>query len=187
MTFNQLPPSNNEYLKPAVNNTVARPYAYMYESQKSKDFKKIFREALMREIKKQGWDKEETAEGHWYLECKFVQSSKAQDCNNYFKILLDSLTGYIIKDDKNILPRVHKVTYSKENPSFTFVLRKANYIGLFKDEGAKNDFIEANCASCRFNRNGSCSLLKKIIDGREIAEYNPIANKCTKRIERKGF
>lgn len=183
--FNVLPPSANEYIKPRVNFVNGRAFPGVYESSKSKEFKKYFREALMREAKKQNWDKSITEDGHWYLECSFTQMRTNQDCNNYFKILLDSLTGYIIMDDKNILPRVHQVKYDPKNPSFSLVLRKVQYVGLFKNEQQKNDF-ESKCESCRFYRDGGCSILNKIKASRVTQEYNESENTCKKYTERKG-
>ena len=186
-SFNRLPPSSNNYLKPRLGYAGnGKPYAYMYETKMSKDFKKAFREHLLREIIKTGWKKEITKENQWVLEVSFVQSNMSEDSNNYFKILLDAMTGYIYEDDNNIKPRVMRVTYNKENPSFSFVLRQTSYRGMFKDENTRSKMIEKQCTSCRFYRDGSCSVLKKLTQGKELEEYNQHENTCGKYIKRKG-
>lgn len=180
-----LPPSNNEYLKPGIQYKNGKAFPYMYESAKSKDFKKYFRSVLLREIEQQEWDRSVTSSGHWYLEAKFVQSRVDQDCNNYFKILLDSMTGYAFVDDKNVLPRVHNVTYNSKSPSFTLVLRRVAYIGLFENESTKNKFQE-NCIDCKFYKNGKCAVLKQIYEGRENDYYIKESNTCSKQVIKKG-
>lgn len=185
ITLDILPPSDNEYLVPGIQYKGGKAYPYKYESKVSKDFKKYFRSCLQREILRQSWDKSKTDDGHWYLECSFTQSRTNQDCNNYFKILLDAMKGYVIMDDKNILPRVHQVTYNPKNPHFTILLRKVEYIGLFKNEEKRKEFLEG-CQDCRFFRNGQCSILKKISEGRENEYYNKKENSCNKKVVKKG-
>ena len=41
-SYDRLPPSNNNYLKPTISRTGGKTYAYMYETKESKDFKKAF-------------------------------------------------------------------------------------------------------------------------------------------------
>lgn len=185
ITLDMLPPSNNDYLKPGIQYKGGKAYPYMYESKKSKDFKKYFRSCLQREILRQSWDRSKTSDGHWYLECSFTQSRINQDCNNYFKILLDSMTGYVIMDDKNILPRVHKVTYNAKHPHFTIVLRKVEYIGLFSNEEKRQKFLE-KCKDCRYFRDGQCAILKQISEGRENKYYQKNTNECNKKVVKKG-
>lgn len=181
LSFDRLPVSNNEYLKSTIKYTTnGTPYVHRYESKKSKDFKKIYREKLKREIKRSGWDKDITKDGHWYLECVFTQSRTDQDCNNYFKILLDSLTGVVIDDDRNVLPRVHKVTYDPKNPGFKIALRKVEYVGLFKNSSDRDKLIEDKCTSCRFYRAGRCSVLISATEGRENEHYDRKENNCIK-------
>lgn len=185
ITLDILPPSINEYLAPGIRYIGGKPTPYTYETTRSKEFKRYFRMCLQREMEKQNWDRSVTSEGHWYLECIFVQSRTNQDCNNYFKILLDAMTGYIITDDKNILPRVHKVTYDSKNPSFSIVLRKVEYEGLFSSAKIKDEFI-SKCSDCRYFKNGGCAILKKISEGRENEFYDSKNNTCKKYITKKG-
>lgn len=180
IAFDQLPPSVNEYLAPSVQYRGGKPFVHMYETRKAKAFKKIFGEALKREVKKQGWDKEITKDGHWYLECSFTQSRTNQDSNNYFKVLLDSMTGIVINDDKNVLPRVHRISYSTKDPGFKIALRKVEYVGLFRNEEARQNMIDEQCTSCRFYRGGKCSVLKQIEEARENEHYKKDTNSCIK-------
>lgn len=181
LSFDRLPVSNNEYLRASIQYTTDdKPYVHYYETKKSKDFKKIYREALLREVHKTNWDKQQTEDGHWYLECTFRQSRTNQDSNNYFKVLLDSLTGYVIMDDKNVLPRVHKVTYDSKNPGFQIALRKVEYVGLFKNRDSRERMIEDKCNTCKFFRSGKCSVLKQITEGRENEYYDRKEDTCIK-------
>ena len=186
-SYDHLPPSNNNYLKPTISRTAGKTYAYMYETKESKDFKKAFREALFREILKQDWDKSITSSdlGHWHLDLEFVQSNMGEDAHNYLKILLDSMTGYIYEDDKNIEPRINRVTYNKKNPRFSFTLTRTGYIGLFDTPEDRQELIDKSCVSCRFYRDGACSVLKKMTEGKEVDEYVKEDNACSKFVQKK--
>lgn len=141
----------------------------MYESNESKAFKKHFQNYLKQLIANSDWDIEQTREGHWYLDCVFVQSRTNQDSNNFFKILLDSMTGVLFIDDSNILVRVQKVLYNPKNPRFVATLKPVEYVGLFKNKEQLNEF-EDKCSTCSRYRNGSCSILKSLKGNREVAE-----------------
>lgn len=190
-SFNRLPPSVNDYVKPSVGwrNDAGgqKAYAYMYETKNSKDFKKIFREHLFREILNKNWDKNITAEGHWILDLEFVQSNTGEDSSNYIKILLDAMTGYIYDDDKNIMPRINRVTYNKKSPRFSFSLKRSETRGVFDNEEDRNKLINNQCISCRFYRDGKCSILKDLTIGKEKEEYSATDNYCNKYIKKKGL
>lgn len=173
MKFDQLPPSVNNYLRPSARIVNGRPMVHMYETSEAKDFKKRFRAYLERLAKKQGWDYNITAQGHWYLDCYFIQARTNQDNNNYYKILCDSLKDIIVKDDNNLLVRTQRVLYDAKNPRFVAILKPVHYEGVFESKSEYNDFIESNCIGCsRFNRN--CSILKKAKEGRLQEEINNI-------------
>lgn len=184
ITFDQLPPSNNDYLKPKVETNAKNTYATFRETKQSKEFKRFFREALTRESIKQNWNIQDTIEGDWYLEIIFTMTRKDQDTHNRLKVLIDSLTGVIINDDKNVLPRIHRIYYDPKNPSFTLVLHRVDYVGLFKNQEYADKF-EDNCKSCRYYRDGGCAILKKIKEARKTPEYDDIDNSCDKYIEKK--
>jgi len=187
ISFNQLPPSVNNYLRPSakiVDGDTDNPKAmvHMYETKEAKDFKKIFGAYLKREVKKQGWNIDLTKEGHWYLDVVFVQSRTNEDNNNYFKILCDSMKDIVIDDDKNLLVRPQMVLYNAKSPSFKAVLHRVNYIGVFKNEHIHDKFVEDNCLGCkRYNRN--CSILRKAKEGRIQEDINIIDGfqTCQKR------
>lgn len=139
----------------------------MYESAESKDFKKHYGIYLKQLVKNTDWDIEQTKEGHWYLDCVFVQSRLNQDSSNFFKIMLDSMKGIVFDDDKNILVRVQKVVYNPKNPRFIATLRPVKYVGMFNTQEGFDSFEEA-CVSCSKYRNGKCSILRDIKDNKEV-------------------
>ncbi|MEX3625166.1 RusA family crossover junction endodeoxyribonuclease [Viridibacillus arvi] len=164
--YDVLPISVNNYLKPSSRIVNGKPLAYLYETKEAKDWKKRFGYYLMREIKKQEWDVNTTKDGHWFLDCVFIQSRTNQDNNNYYKLLCDAMTEYgLIVDDKNILVRTQKVMYDSKNPMFYAVLRKAEYVGIFNDNEQYEQFFNSNCLNCKKNHE-KCSILKKSKEGR---------------------
>lgn len=182
ISYDELPISVNNYLKPSAKIVNGKALIHMYESKEAKDFKKRFGAYLKREVTKQKWDKSITSEGHWVLECVFVQSRTNQDNNNYYKILCDTLTGIVTEDDKNLLVQTKKVMYDAKNPRFYAVLRPADYVGIFNSEDHYNEFIEHNCSLCK-KKHESCSILKKAKEGRlqdEIVNDKGF-NTCQKR------
>lgn len=185
INVNYLPLSQNKYLAPRVRRTSAGAFPYMNETPESKDWKRLFKTDLKRAVVNQNFNKELTKDGHWFLECKFVLSRTNQDCANFFKILLDAMTGIAINDDRNILPRVHKISYDPNNPRTQLILRKTDWEGLFNSSEERDELIESQCSKCRFYRNGGCSLLKAISEGRESEEYCANKNLCMKYVEKK--
>ena len=185
--FGGLPPSNNKYLIPTATIKGGKAYPSVYESRESKEFKRVFKAYLKRLVANNKWDIEATSEGHWYLDCVFVQSRTNQDSNNFFKVLLDSMTGVVFKDDRNILVRVQKVAYNSNNPRFYLALHKADYTGVFKNDNELNEF-ENKCNSCSRYRNGSCSILKAVKENREVSELQLNDNKysCTEFKQKKS-
>lgn len=169
--YDGLPPSNNKYLVPSCTIRGGKAFPSVYESKESKEFKRHFSGYLKQLVNNTGWDIGETKRGHWYLDCVFVQSRTNQDSNNFFKVLLDSMTKVVFDDDSNILVRVQKVSYSPSNPRFELLLHKADYVGVFEDEDSYIGFKD-NCQSCSRYRNGSCSILKSIEENREVKELN---------------
>lgn len=186
MSFDGLPVSVNKYLAPSIAYRGGKAYPYMRETNEAKRFKEHYRNALKRKAREIGWDKSITSDGHWYLDCDFVQRRTDEDSNNYLKILMDSLTDVIYEDDNNILPRVNRVMYNPKNPSFTIRLYRTEYLGLFENREARNELIQNQCISCRFYREGSCSILKSATKGKFVEEYDPRENICFKFTKRKG-
>jgi Holliday junction resolvase RusA-like endonuclease len=182
ISYDELPISVNNYLRPSAVVKGGRAFVHMYETKEAKDWKKRFEAYLKREVTKQKWDKSITKDGHWYLDCIFVQGRTNQDNNNYYKILCDALTGIVTEDDKNILVRTQKVMYDSKNPKFYAVLRPVEYLGIFNDEDGFNRFFEHNCATCKKNSD-KCTILKKAKEGRvqeDITQENGF-NICGKK------
>lgn len=171
INYDELPISVNQYLKPTSRISGGKPVAYMYESTQAKDFKKRFQAFLKRTVRDQGWDINKTEQGHWILECIFVQSRTNQDNNNYYKILCDAMSGIAFIDDKNILVQTKMVMYDSKNPRFSAVLKKAQYIGIFKNEEQLEEFKTSNCSSCKKSTD-KCAIFKKAIEGRIQSDLN---------------
>jgi Holliday junction resolvase RusA-like endonuclease len=178
INYDELPISVNNYLKPSAVVKGGKAFVHMYETKESKDWKKRFGAYLKREVRKQNWDKSITSEGHWYLDCVFVQARTNQDNNNYYKILCDTLTDIVTEDDKNIMVRTQKVMYDSKNPRFMAVLRPVEYRGIFNTEEAEANFLEHNCSLCK-KKTETCAILRKAREGRIQEEINN--GTCEKR------
>ncbi|MFJ8247268.1 RusA family crossover junction endodeoxyribonuclease [Peribacillus asahii] len=180
--YDELPISVNNYLKPASRIVNGKPVTYLYETKEAKDFKKRFQAYLKREVKKQNWNMEVTKEGHWVLECVFIQSRTNQDNNNYYKILCDALTDVVIDDDKNILVRTQRVLYDAKSPRFVAVLKPVEYIGIFKNRAEYGQFLDHNCSTCKKDSN-KCAILRKAREGRIQQEIHIDGSsyKCSKK------
>lgn len=167
ISYDELPISVNNYLRPSAtyDEKTGEVKMHLYETKQAKDFKKRFKAYLKREVKKQKWDLEQTRDGHFYLDCVFIQARTNSDNNNYYKILCDSLTGIVTIDDKNVLVRTQKVMYNAKNPSFKAVLHKVGYTGIFNSDEAQESFINSNCLSCK-KKTESCTILRKAKEGR---------------------
>ncbi|MFT9003123.1 MAG: hypothetical protein ABF991_00265 [Liquorilactobacillus hordei] len=120
-----LPISVNKYLAPRIQTVGRKKIPVMYETKLSKDWKTMFRLDTLRAIRKQKFDREETKDGYWYLDCGFVLKRKNQDCNNFFKIMIDALISVAIIDDKNIMPRVQWLNKDTKHPKTVVRLHKA--------------------------------------------------------------
>lgn len=182
ISYDELPISVNNYIKPSATFKAGKPLIHMYESKQSKDFKLRFKAYLKREVVKQKWDVEQTKQGHWYLDCIFYQARTNQDNNNYYKILCDALTGIVIDDDKNVLVRTQRVMYDSKNPRFVAVLKPVEYTGIFKDDEQYGQFVEQNCFSCKKDPE-KCPILRKAKEGRIQEEIitNSGLQICNKR------
>ncbi|MGP0689804.1 RusA family crossover junction endodeoxyribonuclease [Priestia aryabhattai] len=178
MSYDELPISLNSYIRPSARIVNGKALVHMYETKESKDWKKRFQAYLKREVARQKWDIELTKEGHWTLECVFIQSRTNQDNNNYFKVLCDSLTGIVIEDDKNVLVQTKRVLYDAKHPKFYAVLRPVDYIGIFNNKEAEAEFIVHNCSICN-KKQDKCTILRKAREGRIQEDIE--GNICKKR------
>ena len=184
ISYDELPISVNNYIKPSAIVKGGKAFVHMYETQASKDWKKRFQAYLKREVKKQKWDKSITADKHFYLDCIFYQARTNQDNNNYYKILCDALTGIVTEDDKNVLVRTQRVMYDSKQPRFVAVLKPVEYTGIFKDQEQYIEFLEHNCINCKKD-NTKCAILRKAKEGRVQDDIklleNGIHHVCEKR------
>ena len=149
LTFNMLPPSVNNYLKPSAIIKGGKAFVHMYETKEAKEFKSLFGRYLKARIKDQNWDKSITENGHWYLDLVFYLPRTNIDNHNLHKILLDAMNDIVFIDDKNILPRVQKVLYDSKSPRFVALLQPVDYVGVFNSDDALDDFERDNCNMCK--------------------------------------
>ena len=100
------------------------------------------------------------------------------DCNNYWKVLLDTITDTkLIWDDDNVVcERAQAIYYDAKDPRIELTIKPVDYIGVFENASQLDEF-ESNCTECtKYNRN--CSLLRKAKEGRIQDEIQ--LNKCEK-------
>lgn len=138
----------------------------MYETAEAKAYKKQFKKYIIEQIKEQQYSLTPTKTQHFYIDCVFYFERIDQDPNNYFKLLLDTITEtqLVWIDDNVTCERVNAIYYDSDNPRIEIVIRPVDYIGIFNSVDYLNDFKE-RCSSCtRSKRN--CSILNKAIEGR---------------------
>lgn len=189
MRVDFLPPSVNEYMKYKVVKRGDKHYVEGYESKEAVEFKRYFRDKARYYIDKYDWDKFATEDfnQHWYLELRYTLARRNQDCHNYDKVLIDAMTGVLIIDDRNIIPRTQHVVYDSKNPNIEFILHKASYYGVFHSSDSRSYFVENTCKSCRFYRGGACKILKESSDG-TVNSHIAISKKevtCSKYTKKK--
>lgn len=145
--------------------------AMSYKTRESIDYKKQFIDYVKQEAEKQGWQFRD-GERHLYVDCIFYFPRIDMDTNNYFKLLLDSITeSRVVWDDDNfVCERVDRIYYDSKNPRIELVIYDAPYFGIFDDISEKNNFID-KCVSCkRYARN--CSILKNALNGKIQADID---------------
>lgn len=160
-----IPPSVNHYLAYRVIMQGKRPLACSYKTKIAREYQKDFIKYICEEVEKQGWNMESIGDKHIFVDTVFYFPRGNMDCNNYFKVLLDSITdSNVVWDDDNIVcERVQRIYYDAENPHVELVIHPVEYAGVFNNVADLTDF-ENKCLSCsRYQRN--CSLLRKAKDG----------------------
>lgn len=161
-----IPESVNHYLATRAIIKNGKPMAMVYETSEAKKYKKEFIEYIHEQVEKQNWDLSVTKTQHFYCDCVFYFDRIDKDCNNYFKLLLDSITdsGLIWTDDNVVCERVNRIYYAPSNPRIELTIYPVDYIGIFDNQEQLDDF-ESNCKTCqRYKRN--CSILNKAKEGR---------------------
>lgn len=104
---------------------------------------------------------------HWYIDCVFYFDRIDKDCNNYFKLLLDSITDTqsIWIDDNVTCERVNAIYYDAKNPRIEMTIYPVDYIGIFNNQEQLDEF-ESNCIHCKRYKERKCSIFRKAIEGR---------------------
>ena len=88
------------------------------------------------------------------------------DCNNYWKVLLDTITEthLIWKDDDTVCERAQGIFYDTQNPRVELLIHPVDYIGVFQNKDQLNEF-ESRCKTCtRYAHN--CSVFNRAKEGR---------------------
>ena len=145
----------------------------MYETAEAKAYKKQFKKYIMKQIKEQQYSLIPTKTQHFYIDCVFYFERTDQDPNNYFKLLLDTITEtqLVWLDDNVTCERVNAIYYDSNNPRIELIIRPVDYVGIFNTVDCLNIFKE-KCSSCTRNKR-NCSIFKKAVEGRiqeEISE-----------------
>lgn len=177
-----IPVSVNHYLKPRgfIIWKGKKPVAQvsMYETAEAKKYKKEFIKYVKEQVKLQGWDIIPNKTQHFYIDCVFYFDRIDKDCNNYFKLLLDSITEtqLIWQDDNVTLERVNGIYYDNKNPHIDITIYPVDYVGIFPTVEQLECF-KANCIQCKRFKN-NCSIFNKAIEGRIQEEIQDL--KCSK-------
>jgi len=151
----------------------------LYETVEAKKYKKDFVKYIKEQVKLQKWDLTPNKTQHFYVDCVFYFDRIDKDANNYFKLLLDSITEtqLIWIDDNVSLERVNAIYYDSKNPHIDITIYPVDYTGIFPDVNQLESF-ESNCIQCKRHKNGKCSIYKKAIEGRVQEEIKNFI--CTK-------
>ena len=148
--------------------------AMVYETGEAKKYKKEFIKYIHDQIKKQNWTLPVIKTQHFYCDCVFYFDRIDKDCNNYFKLLLDSITESeaIWADDNVVCERVNRILYDSDNPRIEITIYPVDYVGIF-DNYKQLEQFENKCKLCkRYLKN--CSILNKAKEGRiqeEIQDF----------------
>ena len=178
-----IPVSVNHYLKPRSFISNGKAMVTMYETSDAKKYKKDFIKYINKEIEKQNWNLIPNKTQHFYIDCVFYFDRVDKDPNNYFKLLLDSITETqkIWLDDNVTCERVNGILYDSKNPHIDISIYPVDYVGIFPTINQLDEF-KSNCITCkRYKRN--CSILNKAVEGRIQEEIENLV--CSKYSENK--
>ncbi len=159
--------SVNHYLSyRVVYKKSGKPMAMSYKNAEASRFQREFTRYVKEEVEKQGWVMSKDPYQHYYVDAVFYFPRVDVDCNNYWKVLLDSITdaGCVWLDDNSVCERVLKVVYDNKNPRIELTIHPVEFVGIFDDMDELEQF-EDMCKGCRrYLRN--CSILRKAKEGR---------------------
>lgn len=161
-----IPSSVNHYLGWRAIMKNGKPMAMSYETGEAKKYKKDFSKYIKEQVQLQDYDLTPNKFQHFYVDCTFYFERTDCDANNYFKLLLDTITEtqLIWLDDNVTCERVNRVLYDNKNPRIEITIYPVDYIGIFDNISQLEEF-ESKCIGCsRYKRN--CSLLNKAKEGR---------------------
>lgn len=165
-----IPVSVNHYLKPRpfIMWVKKEPKAMvtMYETTEAKKYKKEFIKYIKEQVKIQKWNLTPNKTQHFYIDCIFYFDRIDKDANNYFKLLLDSITEtqLIWLDDNTTLERVNGIFYDSRNSHIDITIYPVDYVGIFPTIKQLEEF-KSNCIQCKRYKN-NCSILNKAVEGR---------------------
>lgn len=167
-----IPCSVNHYLGTRAIMKNGKPMAMIYETGDAKKYKKEFGKYIKEQVKLQNWIMSNDKTQHIYCDCVFYFDRIDKDCNNYFKLLLDSITESecVWIDDNVVCERVNRIYYDSKNPRIELTIYPVEYIGIFNNQEQLCEF-ENKCKFCkRYLRN--CSIFNKAKEGRIQEEIN---------------
>lgn len=161
-----------------------RPLAVSYVTPDASQYRAEFADYVRREVEKQHWDLIPNKDRLIYVDAVFYFDKKRQDCNNYFKVMLDAITDtkLIWLDDNVVCERVQRIYYDVENPRVELTISPAPFVGIF-DSKSQFDEFRANCVGCTRNSR-RCSVVKNAKEGRIQATITN--GHCTQYKQRKS-
>lgn len=161
-----IPPSVNHYMGYRAILQKGKPLAVPYKTPEAKAYQKEFASTIQQAVVNQHWSPGDNPNQHFYVDAVFYFPRMRMDCNNYWKVLLDTITGtkLIWEDDDVVCERAQAIFYDTDNPRIELTIRPVDYIGVFQNASQLESF-ESNCIACtRYSRN--CSILRQAKDGR---------------------
>ena len=169
-----IPVSVNHYIKPRAFIAKGKAQVTLYETSEAKKYKKDFVKYIQEQVKLQKWNLTPNKTQHFYVDCVFYFDRVDKDANNYFKLLLDSITEtqLIWLDDNVTCERVNGIFYDSKNPHINITIYPVDYVGIFPTVNQLEGF-KSNCIACKRYKN-NCSILNKAIEGKiqnEIVDF----------------
>ena len=178
-----IPPSVNHYMGYRAILKNGKPMAIPYKTAKAVSFCKDFAKIVEEAVDEQGWNLPIDSGRHIYVDAVFYFPRLRMDCNNYWKVLLDTITDtqLIWKDDDIVCERAQAIYYDAQNPRIELVIHPVDYIGVFENASQLEEF-ESRCIGCtRYARN--CSILRQAKTGKIQSEIQ--SGNCEKYKEKK--
>lgn len=154
-----------------------------YKTAEAIKFGRAFSEYVLQEVDNQGWDLVPNKTQHFYVDAVFYFPRVDMDANNYWKVLLDTITDTkkIWVDDNVVCERVQRIFYDSANPRVELEIKPVDYIGIFDDSSQLEEFT-SRCIGCsRYARN--CSILNKATNGN--VQDDIVSGVCTKYKQKK--